>query len=262
MDFILICATALIFGCLTLFAGFGFGTLMLPVFALFFPVDVAVAATAVVHFTRQVFKVAVIGKWANRAVVLRFAPPAAVGALVGAWLLQRASALPALATYTLDGRAHAVTPIKVTMAVLILAAAAFEVVPRLERLSASRRWLPVGGALSGFFGGLSGHQGALRMAFLRRWNLSKEALLGTSAVCSLVIDAARLAVYGATEAVSHRDRLLASGLAWLVGAACVSAFVGSLVGARLVKRVSMTVVRIAMTVMLVVTALLLGAGLI
>lgn len=262
MEILVVSATALVFGCLTLFAGFGFGTLMLPVFALFFPLDVAVAATAVVHFARQAFKVAIIGKWASRAVVLRFAPPAAVGALVGAWLLQRAAALPALATYTLDGRPHAVTPIKVAMAVLILAAAAFEVVPRLERLSASRRWLAVGGALSGFFGGLSGHQGALRMAFLRRWDLGKEALLGTSAVCTLVIDATRIAVYGATEVASHRDRLLASGLAWLVGAACVSAFVGSLLGARLVKRVSMTAVRIAMTVMLVVTALLLGAGVI
>ena len=34
---------------LTLYSGFGLGTLLLPVFALFYPVEVAVAATAMVH---------------------------------------------------------------------------------------------------------------------------------------------------------------------------------------------------------------------
>lgn len=258
----MVCAASAVFAFLTLFAGFGFGTLMLPVFALFFPIEVAVAATAVVHLARQVMKIGLIGRWADARVVLRFAPPAALGALAGAWLLHRAAALEPLVSYGLAGRVREVTPVKAAMAVLILVAAAFEIVPRLERMSAGRRWLPVGGALSGFFGGLSGHQGALRMAFLRRWDLSKEALLGTSAVCALVVDVSRLAVYGVAAAGSHGGRALGGGLGWLVVAACVAAFAGSYAGARMVKRTSMGAIRAAMTVMLVVTALLLGAGLI
>jgi uncharacterized protein len=40
---------AFLAGGLTLFSGFGLGTLLMPVIALFFPVEVAVAITAVVH---------------------------------------------------------------------------------------------------------------------------------------------------------------------------------------------------------------------
>jgi len=34
---------------LTLFSGFGLGTLLMPTFVLFFPIEVAVAATAIVY---------------------------------------------------------------------------------------------------------------------------------------------------------------------------------------------------------------------
>jgi len=58
-----------------------------------------------------------------------------------------------------------------------------------------RRYLPLGGVLSGFFGGLSGHQGALRSAFLIRCGLSQEAFVATGIVAACLVDLARLAVY-------------------------------------------------------------------
>ena len=42
---LLVALTAAFAAFLTLYSGFGLGTLLLPVFALFFPVEVAVAAT-------------------------------------------------------------------------------------------------------------------------------------------------------------------------------------------------------------------------
>jgi len=39
-----------------LLSGFGLGTLLLPVFALFFPLPVAIAATALVHLANNFFK--------------------------------------------------------------------------------------------------------------------------------------------------------------------------------------------------------------
>ena len=42
---------------LTLFSGFGLGTLLMPVFALFFSIPVAVGSTAVVHGANNLFKV-------------------------------------------------------------------------------------------------------------------------------------------------------------------------------------------------------------
>jgi uncharacterized membrane protein YfcA len=47
--FVLVGAAAMAVSALTLFSGFGTGTLLMPVFAPFFPATVAVASTAVVH---------------------------------------------------------------------------------------------------------------------------------------------------------------------------------------------------------------------
>lgn len=48
-SFVLVALAAASASALTLYSGFGLGTLLLPVFTLFFPVDIAVGATAVVR---------------------------------------------------------------------------------------------------------------------------------------------------------------------------------------------------------------------
>ena len=80
MSYLIICTVALFVSALTLFSGFGLGTLLMPAFALFFPIEVAVAATAIVHLTNNIFKVALVGKKADFSVVVKFALPAAVAA--------------------------------------------------------------------------------------------------------------------------------------------------------------------------------------
>lgn len=50
MEYIIVCIVALLGSGLTLFSGFGLGTILVPVFALFFPIDLAIALTAIVHF--------------------------------------------------------------------------------------------------------------------------------------------------------------------------------------------------------------------
>ena len=47
MSYLLVCLVALIASGLTLVSGFGLGTLLLPAFALFFPIEIAISATAV-----------------------------------------------------------------------------------------------------------------------------------------------------------------------------------------------------------------------
>ena len=87
MDYLIVCTVALLVAALTLFSGFGLGTLLMPAFALFFPVEMAIAATAVVHLANNVFKVILVGKGARLNIVLLFAIPAAACAVLGAWLL-------------------------------------------------------------------------------------------------------------------------------------------------------------------------------
>lgn len=56
MDYLIISAVAFVVSGVTLFSGFGLGTVLMPTFALFFPLPVAIAATAVVHLANNVFK--------------------------------------------------------------------------------------------------------------------------------------------------------------------------------------------------------------
>jgi uncharacterized membrane protein YfcA len=48
MDIVVIVLASFVTAILTLFSGFGFGTISMPVFAFFFPIDMAIALTGVV----------------------------------------------------------------------------------------------------------------------------------------------------------------------------------------------------------------------
>ena len=246
---------------LTLYSGFGLGTLLLPVFALFFPVEVAVFATAVVHGANNVFKVALMGRFAHRDTVLRFGIPAVLAAIAGAWLLGQFAGLEPLAEYRLGGRQALVTPLKLVLGLLMLAFALFELAPRLRDLRFHRQHLVAGGLLSGFFGGLSGHQGALRSAFLAKTVPDAQSFVGTSAVIGLLVDVTRLASY----ALLFQAAGLA--LAWpreagsLVATGCLAAFAGVLLGKRFLHKVTIGSVQVLTGALLTVVALGLGAGL-
>lgn len=259
MDTLLICAAAFVASGLTLFSGFGLGTLLMPVFALFFPVPAAVAMTAVVHLANNLFKIGLIGRDADRGVVLRFGVPAALAAIVGASLLALFSGLPVLARYTLGGAVHEVTPVKLVIGVLIVGFVLLELSPAFARLQLPPRWLPLGGLLSGFFGGLSGNQGALRAAFLVRLGLSKEAYVGTGAMCAVLVDAVRLLVYGAGFFIGGVAAIPA-GRGGLVVAATLSAFAGAWLAKRLLSKVTLKLVERIVAVMLVLVGIGLATG--
>ena len=80
MEYLIVCLAALFASGLTLFSGFGLGTILTPVFALFFPVTTAVAMTAIVHLANNLFKIGLVGRDADWPVVLRFGLPAALAA--------------------------------------------------------------------------------------------------------------------------------------------------------------------------------------
>ena len=104
MEYIVISITALFISSLALFSGFGLGTVLMPAFALFFPIPVAIAATAVVHLANNVFRVILVGRDADWGVVVRFALTAAFAAILGAWLLGQLSGVPTFTSYQIDDR--------------------------------------------------------------------------------------------------------------------------------------------------------------
>ena len=162
MEYLVISITALFAAALALFSGFGLGTLLTPAFVFFFPVQVAIAATAIVHLVNNFFRIFLVGRFADWKVVLRFGLPAVLAAVLGAWLLGRLTWMPAMAVYQLGGRLHEITPVKLVIGVVIILFALLDLIPRLRKLNFNPKYLPVGGLFSGFFGGLSGNQGAPR----------------------------------------------------------------------------------------------------
>lgn len=257
LNYIVVSLAALVTAGLTFFSGFGLGTLFLPVFAFFFPLDTAVALTAIVHLANNLFKLSLLGRFANRMIVLRFGLPAIVAAYFGARALVWLGDLHPLVTYHLWGRTLAVAPVKGVIAALMIIFALVELSPSLHTISFEPRYVPVGGVLSGFFGGLSGHQGALRSAFLLKCGLSKEGFLGTGVVIACLVDLSRLYVYAGHFFLSDFG-----AHAGLLTIAIASAFAGTFIGSRLVSRVTMRKIQIIVSLLLFGIALGLAAGLI
>lgn len=256
MELLIIGLAACLVSGLTLFSGFGLGTVLTPVFALFFPVSMAVAATAVVHFANNLFKLGLLARQADWRVVARFGFSAALAAVVGASLLSWFDRLPVLWRYPLAGGMHEITVVKAVIGALIILFALLELLPRFQALALPPRFLFLGGALSGFFGGLSGNQGAFRTAFLIRAGLSKEAFVATGAVTAVIVDAVRLAVYGIAFLGEHLARSRELMVPIAVG--MISAFVGAVLGKRLLRKITLRAVRLIVAVAM----LLVGGGLV
>lgn len=253
MDYALITLTSLFVSGLTLFSGFGLGTLLTPAFALFFPIPTAIAATAVVHLSNNLFKLALVGKQADWRVVARFSLPAALAALVGASVLVGFAELPALMSYELSGRTVEITPVKLVIGSLIVVFASLELSSGLDGLSIPSKYLPLGGLLSGFFGGLSGNQGAFRSAFLIKAGLEKEAFVATGVVSAVIVDSVRLSVYGLSYFATS-FRAVPEEIAGLVASATLAAFIGAFFGKRLLQKVTLR------TVQIIVAACMIGVG--
>ncbi len=257
MEYVIISLVAFLVAILTFFSGFGLGTILAPTFMLFFPVDLAIALTGVVHFCNNIFKLFLVGRNADKQVLLRFGIPAVLAALVGAWVLINISDLDPLFSYQAFGSTLEVYPVKLIIAVLLIIFASLDLIPRFKDLQFSKDKLPLGGALSGFFGGLSGNQGALRSAFLIKAGLSKEAFIGTAVVVSTFVDFTRLSVYA--------TRFTQSGLIdnlTLVVVATLAAITGSLIGRQLLQKVTLRFLQITVAVLLILISLALGLGIV
>lgn len=262
MSYFIICGTAFVVAGLTLFSGFGLGTLLMPVFAIFFRIEIAVAATAIVHLANNLFKVFLLAKHADKNMVMRFAIPAAIAAAAGAMLLGGLSAIAPVYTYEIAGRVCSVTWLKMTVGLVIMCFALIELSPATEKLSFETKYIPLGGIISGFFGGLSGHQGALRTAFLVRAGLSKEAFVGTTVISAVIVDVTRLMIYGLTFFSRDFDALKTQGVSGLVLAGTIAAFAGSFIGTRILEKITMKTLQKIVGIMLLALSIALGVGMV
>jgi hypothetical protein len=252
MDFLLIGGVALVASGLTLFSGFGLGTLLLPAFALFLPAPLAVAATGLVHLLNNVFKGTLLWRRANWRIVWRFGVPAVPAAIFGAWLLGRLGESGRLFMLELGAWTGGPTAAGLTIGLMLIAFALFELSPAVQRIRAPGRLMPLGGAVTGFLGGLTGQQGALRSMFLLKSGMDAAQFIATGVMIAILVDLSRVPTYGihiaeSASALSERD-------IWLVVTGTVAALLGAWLGARHVSKVTIAAVRY------VVAALMMAIG--
>jgi len=259
-SFIIVSVASLVTAGLTLYSGFGLGTLLMPVFALFFPIEVAVAATAIVHGANNIFKIAVVGRHADKALVIRFGVPAIIAAFAGAAALGYVSHFGDITRYAIGSRTAVITPIKLVMGGLMLVFALFELLPRLRELKFDRKYLFAGGVLR-FFGGFPG-TGALRSAFLAKVGISTEAFVGTNAAIGFMVDMARIAAYVIMFFQAKAASPIGPGQYPLILTGILAAFAGVMIGKRFLHKITMKTVQTLTGFLLLGIALALGSGIV
>ena len=232
---ILVAAVALLAGAVASVAGFGIGSLLTPLLALWFPTGVAVAFVALPHALATLIRWLGLRRDVSWTVFRQFGLASAVGGLTGAALQSR------LASPVLSG----------VLGALLLVAGLGELTRRAPPLprSAVGGWL--GGILSGFFGGLVGNQGGIRSAALLRFGLTPREIVATATAPALLVDLARVPVYLAT-----RGRDLGPTLPLLLPA-CAGAVAGTLIGVPILRRIPAGAFHRLLGILLVVLALFL-----
>ena len=134
MEFVIVAVVVLFGAGLTFFSGFGLGTLMLPVFSLFFDLPVAIGATAVVHFANNIFKFALVYKHIHYRVFLLFGIPALVAAIGGSALLTYFDHFETISNYSIGGSNFEITTVGVAIGGLMIFFAWFDLDPRFNDL--------------------------------------------------------------------------------------------------------------------------------
>ena len=172
-------AGCLLAAALTVPAGFGLATMTTPIFLLWFEPHHAIAGVAIVHGAHNAMKSRMLRTHIDRDALRRFGWALLLGALIGA-LLQ--SVIPPDPLLLLVGLALVVLP-------------ALKVSESWTRIRLPEAEDRIGGFGSGFLGGLTGHQGALRAMFLKQRLPDKSEYAATAAVLALVVDMTRIPIY-------------------------------------------------------------------
>jgi uncharacterized membrane protein YfcA len=230
---------ALVAGGIASVTGFGIGSILTPTLSLWMDGRLAVAVVSVPHLIGTAVRFFMIKGHVDRRVMWRFGLASAAGGLTGA-LFQAAISGPRL---------------MMVLAVLLLFVAASELtgLTRRMRFTGTTAW--IAGVLSGLLGGLVGNQGGIRSAALLGFSLPRDVFIATATAIALFVDGARMPVY----AVTAREELWAVREPMLI--ATIGVVAGTILGARLLRRIPETMFRKVVAIVLAILgiALLLRA---
>ena len=219
---------------LTVPAGFGLATMLTPVVLVWLPPHEAIALVAIIHGAHNAWKLKLLNSRVDYQAVSRYGWALIIGAIIGAVLH---SYIPSDPLSLVVGCALIILPV----------------------LSVTEKWtnfrLPesedrIGGFGSGFFGGLTGHQGALRAMFLQRRLPDKVAYAATASILALAVDVTRIPIYIMFEGTAILDEYI------LLLALTASAIFGVNLGKRWLVKWKNSRIRIGILLAIVASGLL------
>lgn len=226
----------------TFFTGFGLNTIMVPVFMIYWDAPLAVLMAGIVHLCNNILKVALTARSIDWNLFRNFGIPALIFAFIGANMLNLVR----------DSMGSQMKPI---FGVILVTFALLELFN--WKLPLRSAWaLRIGGSLSGFFGGFSGHQGALRALFLSQLKLNPLVFVATTAIISLLIDLTRVGVYFSSSWFTNYQP------SYFMFLGVPSALIGTLIAKKYIQKVQHKNLSIVVGSALLLMGLLLFFGLI
>ena len=220
---------------LTLMTGFGLGTILTPVFLIFYDVKIAILIVAVVHLANNLLKLSLFRSYVSLDILKRFGALTLIGAFIGAFLQGK-----------MDSSA-----VKILLGIALILLGLKEVTGLGEKLRLPQKIDFIGGFLSGLLGGFVGNQGAVRSAYLLNYNIPKETFVATAAIIASVVDVTRIPVY----MFNNKDVLANNWILLLI--TTVSAFAGTFAGKRFLKKISVKTFKVYVAVAIVIIGALL-----
>lgn len=151
----------------TFFSGFGLGTILLPVFSLYFSLETAILATAMVHFANNIFKLSLMSRHIDWTLFKKFGITALLGGFIGAFLLKLLGEAGTFYVFPIWG-GRSVSVVAFLIGLLMLIFVYFEWKKIAFPFSKAPFFLPLGGFLSGLFGGFSDIKGPCDPHFYRK----------------------------------------------------------------------------------------------
>lgn len=214
-------------------SGFGSSILFVPIASIFFDFKTVLGVTAVFHVFSNASKIVLFRKGIDKAIAIKLGIPAVIFVIIGAYL-----------TTFID-----TAKLNLIMNFGLVGLAIYLLVNFHKTLKQTNANLYTGGAISGFFAGLTGTGGAIRGITLAAFNLPKDIFIATSALIDLGVDLSRGIIYISNGYFSKE-------YITLIPLLIVISFLGSWIGKIILKYSSEITFRYIVLVTIILTSVL------